>query len=150
MGAEGSWCACRRIGAGSPRVTDQAPAVGNTVAAFARTGRPVVLGTFYDQDRSDGPPEFTPHGWGDLETIDPNVTDGVGTSYEPRTLGSSVAHPLTVGVADYNSLWLGNQGQRLIDIVDFVSFHCYDAGGLQAQIEVVEDLGRLFRHASSV
>src|SRR5690242_11980637 len=28
---------------------DQAPNVGNVVAAFARSGRPVVLGTFYDQ-----------------------------------------------------------------------------------------------------
>src|SRR5689334_2466261 len=37
---------------------DQAPNVGNTVAAFARSGRPVVLGTFYDQDRSDGPTQL--------------------------------------------------------------------------------------------
>ena len=50
----------------------------------------MVLGTFYDQDRSDGPPEFTPHGWGELEHIDPNTTDGVGTRYAPRTLGSSI------------------------------------------------------------
>ena len=32
-----------------------APAVGNAAAAFANTGRAVVIGTFYDQDRSDGP-----------------------------------------------------------------------------------------------
>src|SRR5205085_11565996 len=76
----------------------QSPGVGTTVAAFARSGRGVVLGTFYDQDRSDGSPEFTPHGWGDLETIDPNTTDGVGTAYQPRTLGTVVPHPLTVGV----------------------------------------------------
>jgi hypothetical protein len=92
---------------------DQAPAVGNTVAAFARSGRPVVLGTFYDQDRSDGPAEFTPHGWGELENIDPNTTDGVGTSYALRSLGSSVAHPLTIGVSvlTANKLAGGNQAK---------------------------------------
>jgi hypothetical protein len=76
----------------------QAPAVGSVVAAFARTGRPVVLGTFYDQDRTDGSADFTPHGWGELEKIDPNTTDGVGTPYVTRTLGNIVAHPLTVGI----------------------------------------------------
>lgn len=76
----------------------QAPVVGNAVAAYARTGHAVVLGTFYDQERSDGSQDFTPHGWGDLESIDPNTTDGVGTSYAARTLGTIVAHPLTTGV----------------------------------------------------
>jgi len=78
-----------------------ATAVGNTVAAYANTGRAVVIGTFYDQDRSDGPPSFTPHGWGALEGIDPNTTDGTGTSYSPRSLDASsiVAHPLTAGVS---------------------------------------------------
>jgi len=77
-----------------------APAVGNVVAAYARTGRAVVLGTFYDQDRSDGPVAVTPHGWGALETIDPNTTDGTGTAYSPRSLdaASITAHPLTAGV----------------------------------------------------
>ena len=39
----------------------------------------------------------TPHGWGDLETIDPNTTDGVGTPYTVRTLAPAtiIAHPLT-------------------------------------------------------
>jgi hypothetical protein len=98
---------------------DQSPAVGNTVAAFARTGRPVVLGTFYDQDRSDGPAQFTPHGWGELENIDPNVTDGVGTSYEPRTLGTAVAHPLMVGVSalSANKLAGGNQAKPATIVV---------------------------------
>jgi len=98
---------------------DQSTAVGNTVAAFARSGHPVVLGTFYDQDRSDGPAEFTPHGWGDLETIDPNVTDGVGTSYSPRTLGTAVAHPLTVGVSvlTANKLAGGNQAKPATIVV---------------------------------
>jgi len=77
-----------------------APAVGNVVAAFAKTGRTVVLGTFYDQDRSDGPVAVAPHGWGTLESIDPNTTDGAGTAYSPRSLDAAtiVAHPLTSGV----------------------------------------------------
>ncbi|MEP7275550.1 MAG: hypothetical protein ABI812_04295 [Betaproteobacteria bacterium] len=77
-----------------------APAVGNVIAAFAKSGRAVVLGTFYDQDRTDGPVSFTPHGWGALESIDPNVTDGTGTAYAVRSLdpASVVTHPLTAGV----------------------------------------------------
>lgn len=77
-----------------------APAVGNVVSAFGRQGRSVVLGSFYDQDRSDGSIVFTPHGWGALEAIDPNTTDGTGTAYSPRTLdaASIVPHPLTAGV----------------------------------------------------
>ena len=74
--------------------------VGDTVASFAAAGRPVVIGSFYDQDRSDNR-AFVPHGWGTLETLDPNTTDGVGTSYAARTLdvATIVAHPLTAGVA---------------------------------------------------
>jgi hypothetical protein len=89
-----------------------APLVGNVVAAFAATGRPVVLGTFYDQDRSDvSNPALAsaPHGWGTaLESIDPNTTDGIGVRTDaagvpnlPRTLNTAtvVAHPLTAGVS---------------------------------------------------
>jgi hypothetical protein len=87
-----------------------APDVGNVVYAFAESGRPVVLATFYDQDRSDraglvlGPP----HGWGQLETIDPNTTDTLGAATTARTLdpASIVVHPLTVNV---HSLF-GNKG----------------------------------------
>jgi hypothetical protein len=84
-----------------------APAVGNVAAQFARGGRTVVLGTFYDQDRSDATGGvITPHGWGDLEAIDPNTTDGVGTSYAVRTLAgaSIVRHPLTRGVQSLAAL----------------------------------------------
>lgn len=87
-------------------------AVGTEVAAFARAGHPVVLGTFYDQDRSDATAGTTvPHGWGDLEQIDPNTTDGVGTAYALRTLdpASIVAHPLTLGVKSLSAL-RGNPG----------------------------------------
>jgi hypothetical protein len=87
-----------------------APLVGNVVASFANAGHTVVLGTFYDQDRSDGPPAFSPNGWGALETIDPNTTDGVGTPYAPRSLdpASIVAHPLSVGVATlFSDKWAG-------------------------------------------
>jgi hypothetical protein len=87
-------------------------AVGNVAAAFANTGRVVVLGTFYDQDRSDvNNPGLAPtaqaHGWGALESIDPDTTDGIGVRTDaagvpnlPRVLNgaSIVPHPLTVGV----------------------------------------------------
>jgi hypothetical protein len=87
-------------------------AVGTRVAEFANAGHTVVLGTFYDQDRSDAIGGTTsPHGWGALENIDPNTTDGVGTAYAVRTLdpASIVAHPLTRGVATLSAL-RGNPG----------------------------------------
>jgi hypothetical protein len=89
-----------------------ATAVGNRVAEFATSGHAVVLGTFYDQDRSDalsGTP--APHGWGNLEAIDPNTTDGVGTAYALRTLSpdSILAHPLTQGVTTLTAI-RGNPG----------------------------------------
>jgi hypothetical protein len=89
------------------RVFVNAPGVGNVVAQFANAGHAVVLGTFYDQDRSDAIGGTTaPHGWGALETIDPNTTDGVGTAYSVRTLApaSIVAHPLTRGVTSLAAL----------------------------------------------
>jgi hypothetical protein len=82
-----------------------APAVGNLVAAFANSGGGVVLGAFYEQDRTDAPPGVSPHGWGALEKLDPNTTDGVGTPYAPRTLDtkSMLRHPLTSGVSSLTS-----------------------------------------------
>jgi hypothetical protein len=77
---------------------------------FANSGRAVVLGTFYDQDRSDSnnPTLIIPNqGWGALESIDPNTTDGIGVRTDvngvpnlARALnaGSVIAHPLTQGV----------------------------------------------------
>jgi len=84
-----------------------ATAVGNRVAEFANAGRAVVLGTFYDQDRSDATGGQTaPHGWGALENIDPNTTDGIGTAYAIRTLSSAsiVNHPLTQGITSLAAL----------------------------------------------
>lgn len=82
-----------------------ATAVGNVAAAFANTGRTVVLGAFYDQDRSDAPASVSPHGWGGLEQIDPNTTDGLGTPYAPRSLDTSTLalHPLTAGITSLTS-----------------------------------------------
>ena len=82
-----------------------APRVGNVAAAFAGTGRAVVIGAFYDQDRSDAPASVSPHGWGALEQLDPNTTDGTGTPYAPRTLDTAtmVAHPLTAGITSLSS-----------------------------------------------
>ena len=89
-----------------------APAVGNVLVDFANTGRAVVLGTFYDQDRSDATGgSITPHGWGALESIDPNTTDGFGAAYSVRTLAPSsiIAHPLTRGIGSLSAL-RGNPG----------------------------------------
>jgi hypothetical protein len=78
-----------------------APTIGNVAAAFASGGRSVVLGAFYDQDRSDAPASIPPHGWGALEALDPNTTDGTGTPYSARTLdvAGMQKHPLTAGIA---------------------------------------------------
>jgi IPTL-CTERM motif len=95
-------------------------AVGNRVASFAQTGRPVVLGTFYDQDRSDGPASLPPHGWGALESIDPNTTDGTGTPYAPRSLdvASIIPHPLTAGITALSSnKWAGGNQAKAGTIV---------------------------------
>lgn len=75
--------------------------VGNRVAEYANAGSPVVLGTFYNQDRTGS---LCGGNWGDLETIDPNTDDGIGTSYDGDTLdaASIVPHDLTAGVT---SLW---------------------------------------------
>jgi hypothetical protein len=97
-----------------------APLVGNVVAGFASTGRAVVLGTFYDQDRTDGPPAFSPNGWGPLENLDPNTTDGVGTPYAPRTLdpASIAAHPLTAGVTTlFSDKWAGGNQAKAGTVV---------------------------------
>ena len=82
-----------------------ATAVGNVAAAFASSGHAVVLGAFYDQDRSDAPASIPPHGWGALEALDPNTTDGTGTPYAPRTLdvAGMQVHPLTAGITSLTS-----------------------------------------------
>lgn len=94
------------------RVFVNATVVGNRVAEFAQAGGAVVLGTFYEQDRSDATAGTTaPHGWGALEALDPDTTDGVGTPYAVRTLNTAsiVPHPLTRGVTTLAAL-RGNPG----------------------------------------
>jgi hypothetical protein len=83
-----------------------ATAVGAAAAAFANAGHAVVLGTFYEQERSDGPPVNGPHGWGPLEALDPNTSDGAGTPYAPRALNTAtlVVHPLSAGISSLTSL----------------------------------------------
>ncbi len=72
--------------------------VGNVVAQYANGSGGVILGTFYDQDRSDANSNGV--GWGALESIDPNTTDTRGCSYTANTLNAAsiVPHPLTTGV----------------------------------------------------
>lgn len=85
---------------------------GDLVAAFAATGRPVVLGSFYDKDRSDSGGSGAGYGWGALEAIDPSTTDGIGipTGGQVRTLNPArtVRHPLTEGVNSlFATKWAG-------------------------------------------
>jgi Cellulase (glycosyl hydrolase family 5) len=48
-------------------------------------------------------------------------------------------HPVTVGVGDYRSLWYeADNGDTILDISDFVSFHCYDAGNLASQVAEIK------------
>jgi hypothetical protein len=100
-----------------------ATAVGNALAAFANTGRVVVIGAFYDQDRSDGPAVNAPHGWGALEQIDPVTTDGTGTPYAPRTLDTKtmLQHALTTGIASLTSAKFagGNQAKPGTTVVAY-------------------------------
>lgn len=86
-----------------------APAVGNVAADFANTGRTVVLGTFYDQQRSDAGGS----GWGALEALDPSTTDGIAVptpNGQARSLDATatVAHPLTQQVTTlFGTQWAG-------------------------------------------
>jgi hypothetical protein len=44
-------------------------------------------------------------------------------------------HPVTVGVGNDANLWLpAKNGTTILSFVDFVAFHCYDAGALAGQI----------------
>jgi len=105
--------------------------VGTVAASFASTGRTVVVGTFYDQDRSDGSPTNTPHGWGTLETLDPNTTDGVGTPYAPRALdpASIVVHPLTSGVSTLFSTRFGGGNDAKLGTVVVANWATPNARG---------------------
>lgn len=91
-----------------------APAVGDVAAAFANTGRAVVLGTFYDQQRSDAGGS----GWGALEAIDPNTTDGFGVpspSGQSRTLNpaATTSHRLGTQVSTlFATKWAGGNAAK--------------------------------------
>jgi len=82
-----------------------APNIGNVVYNYVVGGGNLVIGTFYEQDRSDS----GGNGWGNLETIDPFTTDTVGCKYaadsmDPTTI---VSHPIMHGVS---SLWMTSYG----------------------------------------
>jgi hypothetical protein len=80
-----------------------APNVGSTVYDYVMSGGNLVIGTFYEQDRSDCI-SYAPNSWGTLETIDPFTSDGYGCAYSADELNVSsiVAHPITSGV---QNLW---------------------------------------------
>lgn len=112
---------------------DNAPLVGNVVASYALAGHSVVLGTFYDQDRSDvSGPLLSPHSWGMLEQIDPNTTDGQGTPYQPRTLNTTtmVAHPLTAGLTSLTSTQYAGGNQAKIGTIVVANWNEPNVRGL--------------------
>ncbi len=82
---------------------DNAPNVGDSVAAYVMAGGNLVIGTFYWQDRSDNQ-RFTNAGWGALEDIDPFLGP-YGSEYRQDSLdvASIVEHPMTQGL---DSLWV--------------------------------------------
>src|SRR5260221_132139 len=104
-----------------------ATAVGDALAAFANTGRVVIIGAFYDQDRSDGPAINSPHGWGMLEHVDPSTTDQTGTPYAPRTLDTAtmLRHALTSGITSLTSAKFagGNQAKNGTTVVAYRKQH---------------------------
>jgi hypothetical protein len=82
-----------------------APNVGSAVYDYVMDGGNLVIGTFYEQDRSDCTvPGWTLYGWGSLETIDPFTSDTNGCEYSADEINTSsiVVHPITSGV---QSLW---------------------------------------------
>ncbi len=87
-----------------------APNVGNVVYSYVMGGGNLVIGTFYEQDRSDCTvPGWIPNGWGNLEAIDPFTSDTFGCKYaadsmDPTTI---VSHPIMNGVS---SLWMTRHG----------------------------------------
>ena len=91
-------------------IFSNAPNVGNVVYNYVMGGGNLVIGTFYEQDRSDCTAQvWTPYGWGNLETIDPFTSDTWGCKYaadsmDPTTI---VPHPIMNGVS---SLWMTNYG----------------------------------------
>jgi len=111
-----------------------APVIGDVVATYAKRGRPVILGTFYDQDRSDtaATADFTPHGWGALETIDPNTSDGTGTPYAPRSLNVAgmAVHPLTAGLTSLTSAKYAGGNQAKSGTVVLANWTQTNARGL--------------------
>ena len=46
-------------------------------------------------------------------------------------------HPLTVGLGNYDNLWAAPGNGPVLDLVDFASFHSYDAGHFADQIAAV-------------
>jgi len=84
------------------------PNVGDVVYSYVMGGGNLVIGTFYEQDRSDIT-KYTPNGWGNLETIDVFATDTQGCKYAADSMNTStiVSHPIMNGVS---SLWFNNYG----------------------------------------
>lgn len=115
--------------------SDLFPQPGTAEYARQLTYLRAVVGPFVDDDRVIGwdlhnePENYAT--WRDTgyNIVIPWIANiaGVVRGIDPR-------HPLTVGVGTFGTLWLEGGGKRLIDVVDFASFHSYEAGELSSQI----------------
>jgi endo-1,4-beta-mannosidase len=99
-----------------------------------------IVGPFAEDDRVLGwdlhnEPEFYDT-WKGSNGPDKVITWAANMAAAIR--GLDKRHPLTIGMGQYQNLWVQSAGKRLIDIVDFISFHCYDAGGLRPQIDAIQ------------
>ncbi|MEO5952849.1 MAG: cellulase family glycosylhydrolase, partial [Chloroflexia bacterium] len=53
--------------------------------------------------------------------------------------GVDSRHPITVGVGNYQTLWYkSDHADTILEISDFVQFHCYDAGNLTNQVNEIK------------
>jgi hypothetical protein len=81
-----------------------APVVGDSVYKYVMGGGNLVIGTFYDQDRTDNL-HYSPYTWGTLETIDPLHHGSCLYVYD--SLGTIFNHPVTQQIAKLYTYYRG-------------------------------------------
>lgn len=85
-------------------VFDNANNIGNATYQYVINGGNLLIGTFYDQERSDNT-YYRRAGWGLLELIDPFTTDtrGCKYSYDSMNISTIVDHPIMEEVSSIYS-----------------------------------------------
>src|SRR6188508_3426470 len=119
---------------------DQQPKPGSSDEATNLVYMDGIIKPFAEDDRVlawdlRNEPDFYP-AWG--EGMQSEVIDWLGRmALRVRTLDTR--HPITVGVGNYKNLWyMATNGSTILGLVDFVAFHCYDAGALAGQIAEIK------------